>query len=93
MKQNWLLSKFFKDDLKTIISSCPSERQTFFYSATLNQSLINLSKLVLRDAYIYDKGSQNIFELPQSLKLEYLMVTPSVKVKIIMSFLFFRNVT
>ena len=77
---NWLvldeademLSMGFKDDLETIMSETPSEKQTFLFSATMNKEVERISKNYLTNPHKISVGSIN--EVKKNIKHEYYVV-------------------
>ena len=48
-----LLDRAFEDELRVLLSSLPSSRQTLLFSATLTSSLQHLQRLSMRHAFQY----------------------------------------
>ena len=54
-----MLSMGFKDDLETILSETPAEKQTFLFSATMNKEVERISKNYLTNPHKISVGSIN----------------------------------
>lgn len=67
-----MLSMGFKDDLETILSETPSEKQTFLFSATMNKEVEKISKNYLTHPHKISVGSVNAVK--KNIKHEYLVV-------------------
>ena len=62
----------FKDDLETILSETPSEKQTLLFSATMNKEVERISKNYLTNPYKISVG--NINAVKKNIKHEFYVV-------------------
>lgn len=67
-----MLSMGFKDDLETILSETPSEKQTFLFSATMNKEVERISKNYLTNPHKISVGSINAVK--KNIAHEYYVV-------------------
>lgn len=67
-----MLSMGFKDDLETILSETPSEKQTFLFSATMNKEVEKISKNYLTKPHKIAVGSINAVK--KNIKHEFYVV-------------------
>jgi ATP-dependent RNA helicase DeaD len=76
-----MLDMGFRDDIENILSECPEERQTVFFSATMPKPILDLTKKyqdnpeivkVLRKELTVENISQVYYEVKPSLKLELM---------------------
>lgn len=76
-----MLDMGFRDDIETILSECPDERQTVFFSATMAKPIMDLTKKyqtnpeivkVLRKELTVENISQVYYEVKPALKLELM---------------------
>ncbi len=68
-----LLNMGFKDDIETIISYLPKERQNFFFTATFNEKIKKLANLIVRDKCKNISISTGM-STSTTIKQEYLVV-------------------
>ena len=84
-----MLDMGFVDDIRQIISHCPAERQTLFFSATMPPKIRELAKEILKEpeeiniaiSKPSEKITQAAFSVPQRQKVElikYLLSKKSV---------------
>ncbi|HSJ67163.1 MAG TPA: DEAD/DEAH box helicase [Anditalea sp.] len=76
-----MLDMGFRDDIETILSSMPAERQTVFFSATMPKPIMDLTKKfqnnpeivrVLRKELTVENISQEYYEVKPSMKIELM---------------------
>jgi ATP-dependent RNA helicase DeaD len=76
-----MLDMGFREDIENILSECPEERQTVFFSATMAKPILDLTKKfqdnpeivkVLRKELTVENISQVYYEVKPSLKLELM---------------------
>ncbi len=67
-----MLSMGFKDDLETILSETPSEKQTLLFSATMSKEVERISKNYLTNPHRISVGSIN--EVKKNITHEYYVV-------------------
>lgn len=76
-----MLDMGFRDDIETILSDCPEERQTVFFSATMAKPIMDLTRKyqknpeivkVLRKELTVENISQVYYEVKSPLKLELM---------------------
>ncbi|EKB48086.1 DEAD/DEAH box helicase [Cecembia lonarensis] len=76
-----MLDMGFRDDIENILSDCPEERQTVFFSATMPKPIMDLTRKyqdnpeivkVLRKELTVENISQVYYEVKPSLKLELM---------------------
>ncbi len=67
-----MLSMGFKDDLETILSETPDEKQTFLFSATMNKEVERISKNYLTNPHKISVGSINAVK--KNISHEYYVV-------------------
>jgi len=67
-----MLSMGFKDDLETILSETPNEKQTFLFSATMNREVERISKNYLTEPHKISVGSINAVK--KNISHEYYVV-------------------
>ena len=67
-----MLSMGFKDDLETILSETPDEKQTLLFSATMNKEVEKISKNYLTNPHKISVGSINAVK---NISHEYYVVT------------------
>ena len=76
-----MLDMGFRDDIETILSSMPEERQTVFFSATMPKPIMDLTKKfqknpevvrVLRKELTVENVSQVYYEVKPSMKMELM---------------------
>ncbi|MGY6742272.1 MAG: DEAD/DEAH box helicase [Cecembia sp.] len=76
-----MLDMGFREDIENILSDCPEERQTVFFSATMPKPIMDLTKKfqdnpeivkVLRKELTVENISQVYYEVKPSLKLELM---------------------
>ena len=72
-----LLSAGFESDLEVIFNALPKTRNTLLFSATLTDSLEQLSHFVAADTLRFDLTSEQ--KIPDSLLQQYLFVPAQVK--------------
>ncbi|EFN58860.1 hypothetical protein CHLNCDRAFT_48551 [Chlorella variabilis] len=72
-----LLEPSFESELAVVLGALPERRQTLLFSATMTQTLVELQKQLLRDAYHFQayEGLQTAAKLRQ----EYLFLPAKVK--------------
>ena len=80
-----LLAQGFAAELRTILSSMSSKRQTLIFSATLTDSIEEIQKITEKDTLQFDLTSDQ--KLPESLSQEYFFVPPQVKTCYLVGFL------
>lgn len=68
-----MLSMGFKDDLETILSETPDEKQTLLFSATMNKEVEKISKNYLTNPHKISVGSINAVK--KNISHEYYVVT------------------
>ena len=68
-----MLSMGFKDDLETILSETPDEKQTLLFSATMNKEVEKISKNYLTNPHKISVGSINA--VTKNISHEYYVVT------------------
>ncbi|MEL6535815.1 MAG: DEAD/DEAH box helicase [Bacteroidota bacterium] len=82
-----MLDMGFVEDIRQIISHCPKERQTLFFSATMPPKIRELAKEILIDPQEIniaiskpsEKITQAAFSVPTGLKVELIKYLLSVK--------------
>jgi len=74
-----LLSKNFQETFSEIMKELPKKRQTMLFSATMTPNLKRLSSVALSNPYFHDTSPKSLYELPEGLKQEYCLVSPTVK--------------
>jgi ATP-dependent RNA helicase DeaD len=76
-----MLDMGFREDIENILSDCPEERQTVFFSATMPKPILDLTKKfqknpeiikVLRKELTVENISQVYYEVKQPLKIELM---------------------
>ncbi|PSL06264.1 DEAD/DEAH box helicase [Cecembia rubra] len=76
-----MLDMGFREDIENILSECPEQRQTVFFSATMAKPILDLTKKfqdnpeivkVLRKELTVENISQVYYEVKPSLKLELM---------------------
>lgn len=76
-----MLDMGFREDIERILSDCPEERQTVFFSATMPKPILDLTKKyqndpeivkVLKKELTVENISQVYYEVKPSLKLELM---------------------
>jgi ATP-dependent RNA helicase DeaD len=76
-----MLDMGFREDIETILSSMPEERQTVFFSATMPKPILDLTRefqqdpaivKVLRKELTVENITQNYFEVKPSLRIELM---------------------
>ncbi|MBS9525186.1 DEAD/DEAH box helicase [Litoribacter ruber] len=76
-----MLDMGFRDDIETILSSMPEERQTVFFSATMAKPILDLTRKyqdnpeivkVLRKELTVENIAQHYYEVKPSLKMELM---------------------
>ncbi|RZS96653.1 DEAD/DEAH box helicase [Cecembia calidifontis] len=76
-----MLDMGFREDIENILSECPEERQTVFFSATMPKPILDLTKKfqdnpeivkVLRKELTVENISQVYYEVKPSLKIELM---------------------
>lgn len=76
-----MLNMGFEEDINTILSAIPEERQTILFSATMSKRILGVAKKYLKDPYkvkipvkelTVDRIEQISIELKQSMKNEVL---------------------
>jgi ATP-dependent RNA helicase DeaD len=76
-----MLDMGFREDIETILSSMPEERQTVFFSATMPKPILDLTReyqenpsivKVLRKELTVENVTQNYFEVKPSLRIELM---------------------
>ncbi|KEO74169.1 DEAD/DEAH box helicase [Anditalea andensis] len=76
-----MLDMGFRDDIETILSSMPEDRQTVFFSATMPKPIMDLTKKfqtnpeivrVLRKELTVENISQEYYEVKPSMKIELM---------------------
>jgi ATP-dependent RNA helicase DeaD len=76
-----MLDMGFREDIETILSSMPEERQTVFFSATMAKPILDLTRKyqdnpeivkVLRKELTVENISQHFYEVKPSLKMELM---------------------
>ena len=76
-----MLDMGFRDDIENILSDCPEERQTVFFSATMPKPILDLTRKyqknpeivkVLKKELTVENISQVYYEVKPSLKLELM---------------------
>ena len=76
-----MLDMGFREDIENILSECPEQRQTVFFSATMAKPILDLTKKfqdnpeivkVLRKELTVENISQAYYEVKPSLKLELM---------------------
>jgi ATP-dependent RNA helicase DeaD len=76
-----MLDMGFREDIENILSDCPEERQTVFFSATMPKPIMDLTRKfqdnpeivrVLRKELTVENISQVYYEVKPSLKLELM---------------------
>lgn len=77
-----MLDMGFRDDIETILSSMPEERQTVFFSATMPKPILDLTRKyqtnpeivkVLRKELTVENISQAYYEVRPSLRIELMV--------------------
>jgi len=76
-----MLDMGFREDIENILSDCPEERQTVFFSATMPKPILDLTKKfqknpeiikVLRKELTVENITQVYYEVKQPLKIELM---------------------
>ena len=76
-----MLDMGFRDDIENILSECPEERQTIFFSATMPKPIMDLTRKyqknpeivrVLRKELTVENVSQVYYEVKPALKIELM---------------------
>lgn len=76
-----MLDMGFRDDIESILSECPEERQTVFFSATMPKPIMDLTRKyqknpeivkVLRKELTVENVSQVYYEVKSPLKIELM---------------------
>ncbi|PRY88036.1 DEAD/DEAH box helicase [Mongoliibacter ruber] len=76
-----MLDMGFREDIENILSDCPEERQTVFFSATMPKPILDLTKKfqdnpeivrVLRKELTVENITQEYYEVKPSLKMELM---------------------
>jgi len=76
-----MLDMGFVDDIETILSACPTERQTLLFSATMKPGVRNLAKKFMKDFEVIAVKAQEVtvsstqqeyYEVPERQKLNVL---------------------
>lgn len=76
-----MLDMGFREDIENILSDCPEERQTVFFSATMPKPILDLTRKfqknpeivkVLRKELTVENISQVYYEVKQPLKIELM---------------------
>ncbi|KYR01469.1 putative cell surface glycoprotein [Tieghemostelium lacteum] len=70
-----LLDMGFKDEIGKIVDSCPGNRQTLLFSATLNDEVKSLAKLSLKQPIRVQVDA--MFQVASSLEQEFVKIKPS----------------
>ena len=84
-----MLDSGFEKSINFILSSCPKQRRTGLFSATLNDSVVRLKKAGLRNPHsvsVKEKQEQDL-STPQQLTLKYVTVDPSQKLSLLLEFM------
>lgn len=68
-----LLNMGFKDEIEFMISHLPKERQNFFFTATFNERVKNLAKLIVNENYKNISISKGM-KTSTTIKQEYILV-------------------
>jgi ATP-dependent RNA helicase DeaD len=55
-----MLNMGFRDDMETILSEAPDERNTVLFSATMSKEIIRLTKRFQTDAKLIESGDENL---------------------------------
>jgi ATP-dependent RNA helicase DeaD len=79
-----MLDMGFMDDVEKIIRSCPSDRQTLFFSATLSGVIGNLARKYMKDPI---KVSVANFVDPSKLKQTYYDIGKNIKLSLLVHLL------
>jgi len=74
----------FIDDVQKIISACPKERHTLFFSATITERVKDLAKRHMKDFTIV---SAKVYVDPSKLKQVYYDVTKNIKLGLLIHLL------
>eukprot|EP01041_Mallomonas_annulata_P003043 gene3043-5961_t len=80
-----LLSTGFESELQIILSNIPKTRQTLLFSATLNETLIELETLAMKNTLRFDLTTEQ--KIPTRLRQEYLFMPSQVKLCYLVAFL------
>lgn len=76
-----MLDMGFVEDIETILSTCPADRQTLLFSATMKPGVKNLAKKFMRDIELVAVKAQEVtvplieqvyYEVPERQKLDLL---------------------
>eukprot|EP00276_Gloeochaete_wittrockiana_P020978 CAMPEP_0184357722 /NCGR_PEP_ID=MMETSP1089-20130417/110469_1 /TAXON_ID=38269 ORGANISM="Gloeochaete wittrockiana, Strain SAG46.84" /NCGR_SAMPLE_ID=MMETSP1089 /ASSEMBLY_ACC=CAM_ASM_000445 /LENGTH=808 /DNA_ID=CAMNT_0026695651 /DNA_START=8 /DNA_END=2434 /DNA_ORIENTATION=+ len=67
-----LLDLGFKDEIEEIVKSCPTDRQTLLFSATMSKTVMSLANLSLKDPFYIAVNKKT--QLPTYLTQEFLRI-------------------
>ncbi len=79
-----MLDMGFIQDVERIISSCPKERQTLFFSATISNDIAHLAERYMNDPY---EVSVECYVDPKKLKQMYYDVPDNMKLSVLVHLL------